>query len=158
MGSPSIDRSRRVGGLIQRELSALIASELGDPRVDGVTITDVKLTRDLRYATIFVSRLDEAREAISLAPAVSDEDAPKPKRGRRGVFQRERVEGEEHEYVAVLNKASGVLRRHLGVRMKLRSTPELNFRYDDTIARGFRISRLIDESLGDEQSGDDGKG
>jgi len=56
----SIDRSRRVGGLIQRELSELIVTELGDPRVDGVTITDVRLAKDLRQAVIFVSRLDEA--------------------------------------------------------------------------------------------------
>lgn len=123
MAANSIDRSRRVAGLIQRELSDLIASELGDPRVVGVTITDVKVTKDLRQAEIFASRLDEA--------------AGKPSNG----------DPDEHEYIEVLNKASGFLRRQLGKSMSTKVTPTLEFKYDDTIDRGFRISELIDSSV-----------
>jgi ribosome-binding factor A len=54
-------RTRRVAELLQRELADLIQYEIKDPRVSGmVTIADVKVSRDLAYATIYVTVLDEA--------------------------------------------------------------------------------------------------
>jgi ribosome-binding factor A len=44
-----------VGGLIQRELSNLLATKIKDPRLTMVTVTRVKITEDLRSARIFVS-------------------------------------------------------------------------------------------------------
>lgn len=132
MAHASIDRSRRVAGLLQRELSELILSELGDPRLEGVTVTDVRISKDLRQATAFVSRLDEA--------GTTDGGANR-----------------EHDYVDVLNRASGVLRRHLGTRLSMKITPRVEFQYDDTLARGFRISQLIDDNV-EGQSDDSGDG
>ena len=66
-----IDRTRRVGELIQRELALLINSELSDPRVGLVTLTDVKLTRDLKNAKVFVTELSNSSEHTDLIDALS---------------------------------------------------------------------------------------
>jgi ribosome-binding factor A len=46
-------RADRVGGLIQQILSELLRRDISDPRLQMATITDVKLTKDLRRARIF---------------------------------------------------------------------------------------------------------
>ncbi|NLT96038.1 MAG: 30S ribosome-binding factor RbfA [Clostridia bacterium] len=49
-------RSNRISEEIKRELANIIHMELKDPRVKGLlSITDVKVTGDLRYAEVFVS-------------------------------------------------------------------------------------------------------
>ena len=57
------NRINRINEEIQKELSALLRA-LKDPRVQGgmVTVTHVDTTSDLRYARVFVSALDKARE------------------------------------------------------------------------------------------------
>ena len=50
------DRPARVASEIQRELGALIARGLKDPRITGfVTVTGAKMSPDLREATAYVS-------------------------------------------------------------------------------------------------------
>ena len=49
---------------------------------------------------------------------------------------------------AGLNHAAGFLRHELGQRIKLRSIPQLHFIYDESVERGVRLSRLIDEAVG----------
>jgi ribosome-binding factor A len=51
----SFSRSDRVGGHIQRVLSDLLRKDIKDPRLEMVTITDVKLSDDLRKARIYFS-------------------------------------------------------------------------------------------------------
>ena len=48
-------RADRVGGLIQQTLSDILLKEVKDPRLELTTITDVKMTRDLRIARIYFS-------------------------------------------------------------------------------------------------------
>lgn len=57
-------RQRKVADLIQEEVSDLIARKMRDPRVEGVTVTEVKVSPDLRYADIYISKLggDEERQ------------------------------------------------------------------------------------------------
>ena len=43
-----------------------------------------------------------------------------------------------------LEHAAGFLRTQLACRMKLRTVPELQFKYDASVERGARLSRLID--------------
>ena len=50
------------------------------------------------------------------------------------------------ETLAGLRAAAGFLRRELGKRIRLHSLPELHFEYDESIARGANLSRLIDEA------------
>ncbi|WP_096189081.1 30S ribosome-binding factor RbfA [Evansella halocellulosilytica] len=42
-----------------------------------------------------------------------------------------------------LSKAKGFIRSELGQRIKLRKTPELFFKFDESIERGNRIEELI---------------
>ena len=56
------NRINRINDEIQRELAAQLRN-LKDPRVSGmVSITRVDTTNDLRYARVYVSALDKARE------------------------------------------------------------------------------------------------
>ena len=45
---------------------------------------------------------------------------------------------------AGLQRAAGFLRSQLARRIKLYTTPELRFEYDESVERGDRLSRLID--------------
>jgi len=46
-----------------------------------------------------------------------------------------------------LRRAAGFLRSQLAKRIKLYTTPELRFVYDESVERGDRLSRLIDSAL-----------
>ncbi|GAB6931455.1 30S ribosome-binding factor RbfA [Paenibacillus sp. JCM 10914] len=49
-----------------------------------------------------------------------------------------------------LEKANGYLRSELGKRVRLRHVPELIFKFDDSIAYGSRIEKLLTE-IGDRE-------
>ncbi len=62
-------RAQRVGDLIKEEISRIIQYELKDPGIGFVTVTQVKLSDDLRHAKIFYSVLggEEAKKESSSA-------------------------------------------------------------------------------------------
>ncbi len=45
-------RALRVGDQIQREIASLLATQVKDPRLQGVTITSVEVTADLSVARV----------------------------------------------------------------------------------------------------------
>ena len=51
---PSI-RQRRVEELLARELTLIIQEVVHDPRLAGATVTGVRISRDLRQATVLVA-------------------------------------------------------------------------------------------------------
>ncbi len=52
----SENRVRRVAEQIKKDISQIIGAQIKDPRVAGITsVTEVQLTRDLRYASVYVS-------------------------------------------------------------------------------------------------------
>ncbi len=53
-------RQDRVAELLRRELAQLIMRGMKDPRVEGVQVNGVRVSRDLAYATVLVSSYDEA--------------------------------------------------------------------------------------------------
>ena len=57
-------RPDKVGGLIKQEISRMLLREIKDPRVGFVTITRVKVSRDLRSVKVYFSVLGDqsARE------------------------------------------------------------------------------------------------
>jgi ribosome-binding factor A len=63
-------RADRVGGLIQLTLSEIIVRETGDPRLEMVTISGVKMTRDLRLARVYFSISGGERRIASAAQAL----------------------------------------------------------------------------------------
>ena len=55
MGNAVYSRSIRVADQIQREIALLVACEVADPRVGGVTVSGVDLSPDMRHAKILVT-------------------------------------------------------------------------------------------------------
>lgn len=58
-----VERTRRVGELIRRELAQIITREMHDPRVRFASITGVKVSKDLKFATVYVSELEGSPSA-----------------------------------------------------------------------------------------------
>jgi ribosome-binding factor A len=59
-----------------------------------------------------------------------------------------------------LESAAGWLRRELGLRLRLRNTPQLVFHYDPSLERGEHIAGILDElglDGGDDVVDDDGE-
>ena len=52
--------------------------------------------------------------------------------------------------IAGLQSSHGVLQSRVNRELRLKRTPQLTFQYDPTVARGVRLSRLIDELNADE--------
>lgn len=64
-----MDRTDRIAEEIKKELSDLICNHIKDPRLpDFVSVTAVRVTRDLRYAKVYVSVLgDEGKKRDTIA-------------------------------------------------------------------------------------------
>jgi len=67
-------RARRVAEQIKKEVGQIISMEMKDPRLAALTsVTDVQVSRDLRYATIYISvygtpeQQEETMQTISRA-------------------------------------------------------------------------------------------
>ncbi len=50
-------RATRVGDLILREMAFLLLEKVEDPRIQGVTLTGIRLSNDLKQAKVFYSVL-----------------------------------------------------------------------------------------------------
>ena len=59
---------------------------------------------------------------------------------------------ERDKLIEGLNKAAGFLRRELGRRISLRTTPQLHFTYDESIDSGARMSALINEAVSSDKA------
>jgi len=62
-------------------------------------------------------------------------------------FTRLGDEDKIEEASGALQHAAGFLRSQLAHRLKLRTVPELHFKYDVSVERGMRLSRLIDAAV-----------
>ncbi len=63
-------RGGRINEEFKREISSLIQNEIKDPRLTAmISVTDVKVTKDLRYAKVYVSIFcnDEEEKKTNLA-------------------------------------------------------------------------------------------
>lgn len=110
-------RTDRVAEQLQRELAQIIQLEVKDPRIGMVTVCAVDLSRDLHYATVYVTFLgiEETTKATS-------------------------------EAVAVLNDAASFIRVQIGKRMRMRAVPHVKFLFDESISRGRDLSSLIEKA------------
>ena len=56
-------KNTRINSEVMREISQIIRTELKDPRVSTMTsVTDVNVTTDLKYCTVYVSVLGDKEE------------------------------------------------------------------------------------------------
>lgn len=61
------NRSKKIAEEIKREMTDILRNEINDPRIDAmISVTSVDVTRDLSYASIYVSKLgdDSSREEM----------------------------------------------------------------------------------------------
>jgi ribosome-binding factor A len=120
-------RMRRVDEAIRQVIGDALASDLKDPRVGFVTVTDVKTSSDLSHARVYVSVLAGLRSGRSEVGA----------------------EQAREDTLAGLRHAHGFLQRRIGSELRLKRTPTLEFAYDDTSERAMRIDALIDQVTGE---------
>jgi ribosome-binding factor A len=59
-------RSERVSGLLRRELAQLIQSELKDPDIGFISLSDVEVSRDLAHAKVFITVFEEDKAASTI--------------------------------------------------------------------------------------------
>lgn len=60
---PTPLRMKRINDRIKQVLSVVLISKIDDPRLVGVSVTDVKVDRELDFANIYVSSLDGAKSS-----------------------------------------------------------------------------------------------
>lgn len=115
-------RTDRVGDQIQRELAWLIQRELKDPRIGMINITDVKVSRDMGYADVYITLLSTEELTAEAEPVQRSLEA--------------------------LRSAAGFLRNAIGKSMKLRMVPHLRFHFDALAGQSRRLDALIAKATG----------
>ena len=129
------ERAIRVADFIRAELAEIVRSEMRDPRVSLLSITDARVSRDLSVADVYVSSMAWGARA-GAAPLKQEPPA-------EGVPS----DRQPDEVVAVLNGAAGFLRTALASRHSMRTTPRLRFHYDELLESAPRLETLIDRAV-----------
>jgi ribosome-binding factor A len=63
-------RPEKVAELVREEIAQIVGYELEDPRVASVTVTDVRMSENLREARVFVAIAGTDREAAAALRAL----------------------------------------------------------------------------------------
>ncbi len=116
-------RQLRAGELIRHALvEVLREEEIHDPAMEGVsvTVTEVRLSPDLKHATCFVEPLGAGVESAPTA-------------------------GHVEEIVKALNAHAKFLRGVLGKHIDMKFTPDLKFRHDESFDAAGRMDRLFSD-------------
>jgi ribosome-binding factor A len=108
-------RSRRLAKRIARIVASALEHDTKDPRLARVTITDAKITADLRDATVYYTVLPESLDAEPDAAGAA----------------------------IALERAKGNLRTLVGQRTGVRYTPTLEFVADTVPDDARRIDELL---------------
>ena len=117
-----MSRDLRVADFVRDEVSRILQRDMRDPRVGSfVSVNDVKVSKDLSYAEIYVSSL-QANDVKAQA-----------------------------ELINVLNRAAGFFRTELSKRHTMRTTPKPRFHYDELVKRGPRLEQLIGQAVTEDQ-------
>lgn len=114
-------RAGRLSEEIRKITSDLLLRELKDPRLSEgmVSVSAVEVTSDGSYATIYLT-----------------------------VFQlgtKEELEKKKEDVLAAMRSAKGVIKKEIGKQVKLRHTPDLIFKMDESLDYGRHIEELINK-------------
>ncbi|HYV50655.1 MAG TPA: 30S ribosome-binding factor RbfA [Dongiaceae bacterium] len=93
----------------------------------------------VELADILIRRLKDPRHGFLTLTAV--EVTPDLRRAR--IFISALSEGELEEGLDTLDRAKGFIRTELGRRIRLRFTPDLEFRADRSTQQGLRVQALL---------------
>ena len=126
-------RQGRMGEEIRKIISDLLFKGLKDPRLSAmISITEVEVTIDGSYATVYLSVL-----GMNSDP--------------------EKAADQQQDTLDALNSAKGFIRKEIGRQIKLRHVPDLIFKIDKSLEYGRHIDELIstldirhDEDEGEE--------
>lgn len=69
-------RPQRVAQQVQKEVAMILQREIRDSRLGLVTVSSVDVSRDLAYAKIFVTFLDDSEEGVKEGLTALDEAKP----------------------------------------------------------------------------------
>ncbi|MFC9999453.1 MULTISPECIES: 30S ribosome-binding factor RbfA [Nocardia] len=108
-------RARRLAKRISTIVATAIEYEIKDPRLRFVTVTDTKVTGDLREATIYYTVMGETLDA----------------------------EPDYAEAAAGLEKAKGILRSKVGAGTGVKFTPILSFALDTVPDAAKQMEELL---------------
>ena len=100
MKSNDFSRSDRLSDQIRTEISFILKSQVKDPRLQGLTITKVQISRDLKKAYVLIYPINSFNDS------------------------------DENQIQEGLDKAKGFIRSSLGKRIKIKRLPELIFEQD----------------------------
>ena len=119
--TPTGQRPLRVGEEIRHALSHILTYEmdrLDDPDLYGksVTVTEVRVSHDLRSATAFVVPLGATVEGYDSAPLIK-----------------------------ALNRAAGYFRGMLAREVRLQFSPTIRFKLDESFDEASRIQGLLND-------------
>ncbi|VEU82671.1 30S ribosome-binding factor RbfA [Acholeplasma hippikon] len=107
--------TERLGSLILRELVYIINDVVKNSQIGYITLTETKVTKDLSFCTVYYTILRDEKEIIAKAQQVLDE-----------------------------NKK--VIRMRLAEKIRnMRKIPDLIFKYDEALAYGNHINKLLNE-------------
>jgi len=76
-------RSVRVGDLIREEVANIIMHKLRDPRLGFITVTEARVSDDLRHAKVYVSVFEDAKRDETLKILISSARFIRNELGRR---------------------------------------------------------------------------
>ena len=109
------ERTERVSQFLHKELAHLLQTTVRDPRVEQVNLTGVEVSRDLSYARVFFTLMEDATPE------------------------------HRAEMTRVLEKVAGFLRSQLAKVSSMRTVPRLAFRFDESVGRGRDMESLLRE-------------
>lgn len=105
--------AERLGSLIQRELAPIVNNVIQDEIIGYINLTEVKVTKDLSIAKIYYTILSDKEETLAYTKKTLDEK-------------------------------NAVIRMDLAKKIRnIRKIPELQFVYDEALAYGNHIDKLL---------------
>lgn len=118
-------RLARLQEQIKHRLAELLQREIADPKLGFVTISRVELDPEFTVCKAYWSVLATTAAGEAKAKAQSGE---------------------------VLARASGMLQREMGKSLDTRTVPHLQFVFDEGVAGGSRVNRLLSELKHERES------
>lgn len=107
--------TERLSSLIQRELAPIVNSHIQNEKIGYINLTEVKVTKDKSLAKVYYTILSDDEKVLELT-------------------------------VNELNKHNTTIRMELAKKIKnIRKIPEVIFAYDEALAYGNHIDKLLKE-------------
>jgi len=106
--------TERLASLIQRELATIVNREVKDKSFGYINLTEVKVTKDLSFATIYYTILSDQVEVIE--------------RSKKGI--------DEAKVTIRMELAKKI--------KNIRKIPDLIFKYDEALAHGNHIDKILE--------------